>query len=39
MYFKLKKTIDLAILMGGYPRKPGMDRYDLIYINSEGAKL
>ena len=24
--------------MGGFPRKPGMDRFELIYINSEGAK-
>lgn len=24
--------------MGGFPRKPGMDRFDLININSEGAK-
>ncbi len=36
-YFIFTKTIDLAILMGGFPRKPGMDRFELIYVNSEGA--
>lgn len=25
--------------MGGLPRKPGMDRMDLVTINSEGAKM
>lgn len=30
---------DVVIILGGYPRTPGMERKDLIAVNAEGMKL
>ena len=32
------KDVNIAILLGGYPRLPGMERKDLISINAKGIK-